>query len=55
MPGKAGLGVTVNMDRVLEANRLYNQLPSHDRNDAEAMQYLIPGWKFDSRRPALVR
>ena len=25
------------------------------RDDAAAMQYLIPGWKFDSKRPCLVR
>lgn len=55
VPKKAGLGVTIDMDRVMEANRLYNQLPSHDRDDAMAMQYLIPGWKFDSKKPALVR
>lgn len=55
VPKKPGLGVTINMERVMEANRLYNLLPSHDRNDAEAMQYLIPDWKFDSKKPALVR
>lgn len=55
VPTKAGLGVTMDMDRVMEANKLYNQLPSHDRDDAMAMQYLIPGWKFDSKKPALVR
>lgn len=55
VPKKPGLGVTIDMERVMEANRLYNQLPSHDRNDAEAMQYLIPNWKFDSKKPALVR
>lgn len=55
VPDRPGMGVTIDMDRVMEANRLYNQLPSHDRNDAEAMQYLIPGWKFDSKKPALVR
>ncbi len=55
VPKKAGLGVTIDMERVMEANRLYNWLPSHDRDDAMAMQYLIPGWKFDSKKPALVR
>ena len=49
------LGVTINMDRVMEANKLYNSLPTHDRDDAMAMQYLIPNWKFDSKKPALVR
>ncbi len=55
VPTKPGLGVTLDMERVEEASRLYNQMPSHDRNDAEAMQYLIPGWKYDSKKPALVR
>lgn len=55
VPKKPGLGVTINMERVREANKLYQQLPDHDRNDAMAMQYLIPGWKFDSKKPALVR
>ena len=55
VPKKPGMGVTIDMDKVMEANRLYNMLPTHDRNDAEAMQYLIPNWKFDSKKPALVR
>jgi glucarate dehydratase len=25
------------------------------RDDSVAMQYLIPGWKFDNKRPCLVR
>jgi glucarate dehydratase len=25
------------------------------RDDAIAMQYLIAGWKFDNKRPSLVR
>ena len=55
VPSKPGLGVTLNMRRVEEANRLYNSLPSHDRDDAMAMQYLIPGWKYDHKKPCLVR
>lgn len=55
VPEKPGLGVTIDMERVLEANRLYKKLPTHDRDDAMAMQYLIPGWKFDSKKPCLVR
>jgi len=55
VPKKAGMGVTIDMDKVMEANRLYESLPTHDRDDAMAMQYLIPGWKFDSKKPALVR
>lgn len=55
VPKGPGMGVHLDMDKVEAANRLYNSLPSHDRNDAMAMQYLIPNWKFDSKKPALVR
>jgi len=55
VPDKPGLGVTLNMKRVEEANRLYNTLTSHDRDDAMAMQYLIKDWKYDSKKPCLVR
>ena len=55
VPDAPGLGVHLNWDRVWEADRLYNALPSHDRDDAKSMQYLIPGWKYDHKKPALVR
>ena len=55
VPDRPGLGVTLDMKRVEEANRLYLSLPSHDRNDAKAMQYLIPGWVYDHKKPCLVR
>lgn len=55
LPQKPGLGVTLDMDKVLKANALYNRLPTHDRDDAMAMQFLIPNWKYDYKRPALVR
>lgn len=55
LPEGNGLGVTIDREKVEEAHRLYESLPTHDRNDALAMQYLIPGWKFDSKKPALVR
>ena len=55
VPEKPGMGVTIDMERVMEANALYGKLPSHDRDDAARMQYLIPGWKYDHKRPCLVR
>lgn len=55
VPSKPGLGVTIDMEKVMQANRLYNKLENHDRDDSVAMQYLIPNWKFDSKKPALVR
>lgn len=55
VPEGPGLGVNIDMGKVEAANRLYRQLENHDRDDGMAMQYLIPGWKFDPKRPALVR
>ncbi len=54
---RPGLGVTIDMDKVMEANALYNKIDRcyHDRDDAMVMQYLINGWKFDSKKPCLVR
>ena len=37
------------------AHQLYLKLPSGSRDDAVAMQFLIPGWKFDPKKPCLVR
>lgn len=50
-----GLGIELDMDKVAKAHKLYMSLPNHDRDDAVAMQYLIKDWKFDSKRPCLVR
>lgn len=50
-----GLGLELNMDAVMKANELYCTLEAGARNDAISMQYLIPDWKFDSKRPCMVR
>lgn len=50
-----GLGISLNMDAVEKAHALYKTLPNGDRNDGVVMQHLIPNWKFDPNRPALVR
>ena len=55
LPDAPGLGVHLNMKRVEEANALYNSMPTHDRDDAKAMQYLIPNWVYDHKKPCLVR
>jgi glucarate dehydratase len=55
LPDKPGLGVEPDMDRILAANKLYKEHCLGVRNDAVAMQYLIPGWKFDPKRPSMVR
>jgi glucarate dehydratase len=55
VPGKPGLGIELDMAHVEQANDLYRKLGAGARDDAAAMQYLIPGWKFDPKRPCLVR
>ena len=55
VPDRPGLGVDLDMERIQEANRLHQQLALQGRDDALAMQYLIPGWRFDNKRPCLVR
>lgn len=55
VPTAPGLGVTLDMQRVDAAHQLYLQHGLGARDDAIAMQYLIPGWRFDPKRPALVR
>ena len=43
------------MVEVEKAHQLYLQHGLGARDDATAMQYLVPGWKFDPKRPALDR
>ena len=50
-----GLGIEPDMDQIEAAHRLYCEHALGARNDAMAMQYLIPGWKFDNKKPCLVR
>ena len=50
-----GLGVALDMHKVERAHQLYLQHGLGARDDATAMQYLIPGWKFDNKRPCMVR
>ncbi|WP_110685000.1 enolase C-terminal domain-like protein [Salinicola aestuarinus] len=50
-----GLGIEIDMEAIERANALYQQLPAGGRDDATAMQYLVDGWTFDPKRPALVR
>jgi glucarate dehydratase len=55
VPKTPGLGVELDMAEVEKAHRLYKQHGLGARDDATAMQYLIPGWKFNPKRPALDR
>jgi glucarate dehydratase len=55
VPDKPGLGVELDRPQVEAAHRLYQEHGLGARDDAAAMQYLIPGWKFDNKRPCLER
>jgi glucarate dehydratase len=55
LPERPGLGVELDMAEVEKAHRLYRDHGLGARDDALAMQYLVPGWTFDAKRPALVR
>ena len=53
VPKKPGLGVELDMAEVEKAHQLYKQHGLGARDDALAMQHLVPGWTFDPKRAAL--
>jgi glucarate dehydratase len=55
LPERPGLGIEIDVDQVEQAHALYKLHGLGARDDAMAMQYLIPGWTFDNKRPCLVR
>ena len=55
VPKKPGLGIEIDMIEVEKAHQLYKQHGLGARDDAVAMQSLMPGWKFDPKRPAFDR
>jgi glucarate dehydratase len=55
VPDRPGLGVELDMAQVEAAHTAYRRLPEGGRDDAAAMQFLIPNWRFDPKRPCLVR
>ena len=55
VPTAPGLGVELDMDAVEAAHQRYSQMGLGGRDDAVGMQYLVPNWKFDSKKPCMVR
>jgi len=55
VPTAPGLGITLDMAEVDKAHQLYLQHGLGARDDALAMQYLIPNWTFNPKMPSLVR
>jgi glucarate dehydratase len=55
VPDRPGLGIEIDRKAIDQAYALYRQHGLGARDDAIAMQFLIPGWTFDDKRPCLVR
>lgn len=55
VPEKPGLGIELDEEELNKAHDLYLKQGLGARDDAVAMQYLIPNWSFDSKRPCMVR
>jgi glucarate dehydratase len=55
LPDRPGLGIEVDMERLETAHALHQTLGLGARDDRAAMQYLVPGWNFDPKRPSLVK
>ena len=51
----AGLGIELEMDALQKAHELYLEKGLGARDDAIAMQFLIPDWTFNNKRPCMVR
>jgi glucarate dehydratase len=54
VPDRPGLGVEVDLEQIERAHALYTTMELGARDDASAMQFLVPGWKFNPKRPCLV-
>jgi glucarate dehydratase len=64
IPSKPGLGIEIDEAELEKAHQAYKRmnlgprLRGDDvgaRDDAAAMQFLVPNWTFDNKRPCLVR
>lgn len=55
VPTKPGLGIEIDMKQIEHAHSLYNTMGLGARDDTKAMQFLVPGWKFNHKRPCLQR
>ncbi|SEN09954.1 glucarate dehydratase [Duganella sp. CF517] len=55
VPDKPGLGIEPDLDQIDKAHELYKKIAHGARDDAVAMQFLVPGWRYDPKRPSLGR
>lgn len=52
---RPGLGIELDVAALEASHELYKKVGGSARDDSVAMQFLLPDWKFDGRRPCLVR
>jgi len=55
LPERPGLGIEPDMVEIEKAHELYKAHGLGARDDAAAMQFLIPNWKFNPKQPCMVR
>lgn len=55
VPTAPGLGIELDFDALERAHEVYLAHGLGARDDAAAMQFLVPDWRFDPKRPCLVR
>jgi glucarate dehydratase len=55
VPTTPGLGVQPDLAAIEVAHQRYLNLGLGGRDDAVAMQFIFPGWKFDNKQPSFVR
>ena len=53
VPERPGLGVEIDRAAIEAAHALYRQHGLGAPDDAVAMQFLVPNWTFDEKRPCL--
>ncbi len=55
IPQKPGLGIELDPAELEKAHQAYRNMGLGARDDAAAMQFLVPNWQFDNKKPCLVR
>ena len=55
VPQRPGLGVELDYEKLEQAHALFNAVGLAGRDDAKAMQCLIPGWTFNPKQPCMIR
>jgi glucarate dehydratase len=55
VPDSPGLGIDLDMQAIERSHELYRSIGQSTRDDSVGMQFLVPAWRFDAKKPCLVR